>query len=378
MEALDERTLFHITGKRCGESYVLPKLLWFRENEPRLYARCHKILMPQDFLLARLTGEPATDHTMASGSLLYDITSQGWSARLLELFGVDPAILPIIRRSGSPAGRLREDAAQALGLSPDTLVAVGGQDQKVAALGAGLDLRRTTVSLGTAMAIAQQSNRPLLDGEMRIPCFTDLLPGRWVLEGSSVCGSILDWLQRTVFPSASLEEMDRLAAKEEENREPLLFYPYFAGAASPHFLPEARGFLYGLNLSTSPGQLVRGVLEGIAFEILENLQVMESISRPAHELRVFGGGASSETWCRIIAEVTGKPVAVLDTNEAAATGAAILAGLAVGVFGTVEQAFEHVRLRDIYQPREAAVERYRELHGRYRDFARRIYREAGP
>jgi xylulokinase len=369
---LSEWEVFSITGKRCQETYVLPKLLWFREHEPELFAACGRILMSLDFLLARLTGVPVTDHTMASGTMMYDVGAGLWSERILQDFDLPKDKLPELRWGGTPVERLRAEAAAELGLGRQTVVAMGGQDQKVAALGAGIDLSATTVSLGTAMAITQKSDRPTIDPDMRIPCFADLFPGRWVVEGSGICCSILDWLRQSFFPQRSLAELDLLAEAEEDRGEPLFLFPFFSGAASPHYHPDARGFLYGLNLATSPGQLVRSVLEGIAFQIRENLEVMEEISRPARELRVFGGGARSEPWCRIIAEVTGIPVAALEVSEAAATGAAILAGVGAGVYQNAEQAFGLLRVRRVFEPRPEAIRRYQDLYRRYREIERRI------
>jgi xylulokinase len=370
---LSEWEVFSITGKRCQETYVLPKLLWFREHQPELFAACDRLLMSLDFLLARLTGETMTDHTMASGTMLYDVGAGAWSERIIQGFGLPPALLPELRRGGTPVGRLRPEAAAELGLGRQAVVAMGGQDQKVAALGAGIDLSATTVSLGTAMAITQKADRPMIDPGMRIPCFADLFPGRWVVEGSGICCSILDWLRQSFFPRLSYAEMDRLAEAEENRGEPLFLFPFFSGAYSPHYRADARGFLYGLNLATTPGQLVRCVLEGIAFQIRENLEVMEQISRPVRELRVFGGGARSEPWCRIIAEVTGIPVAVPEASEAAATGAAILAGMGAGVYQDAEEALGLLRVRRIFEPRPEAMRRYQDLYRRYREIEQRIF-----
>ena len=210
-EVLGEDRVFSITGKRCQETYLLPKLLWFRQNEPRLWQKCRRILMPLDYIIARLTGEYVTDHTMASGTMLYDISRQDWSDAILGVFDLDRRILPAIAWGGTPVGALRPQAAEALGLPRALVVSMGGQDQKVAALGAGIDLKRCTISLGTAMAITQKCERPVIDPQMRMPCFTDLLPQRWVLEGSAVCCSILDWARQTLFPGKGDDDLNRLA-----------------------------------------------------------------------------------------------------------------------------------------------------------------------
>jgi len=145
---LGEHALFSRTGKRVSSVYVLPKLLWLRDREPRLFSRTRRVLMAHEFLTTRLCGEAVTDHTMASGTMLYDIHLQEWAAPILEHFALDPALLPSLSWSGASAGTLLPEVARRLGLPADTRVVVGGQDQKVAALGAGLGPGRTTLSLG--------------------------------------------------------------------------------------------------------------------------------------------------------------------------------------------------------------------------------------
>ncbi|MCX7030584.1 MAG: FGGY family carbohydrate kinase [Spirochaetes bacterium] len=378
VDALGEKRIFSITGKRCGDAYLLPKLLWFREHEPAAWAKTRRILMPLDFLLARLTGEYVTDHTMASGTMLYDITRRQWSQRILAAFDFDQSILPGIHQGGETAGELRPASAEALGLPAGIPVAVGGQDQKVAALGAGIDLDRCTISLGTAMAITQKCDQPVIDPAMRIPCFTDLLPGRWVVEGSAVCCSILDWAKQAFFPGSDWDELNRLVGEAAGLPNAPTMLPFFSGAAAPFFDPAARGTLTGLDLSTTPAQIVRSVYEGIAFLIRANIEVIESISRPVRGLRIFGGGSKSDAWCRIIADTVQRPVSALAISESASVGAAILAGTAGGVFSNPEDAFPLVAVRSSYEPRPDHAARCDEGYGRFCSLADQHTRSRAP
>jgi xylulokinase len=365
LQVFDEKSLFSITGKRVSEAYVLSKLLWVKEWEPRLYARTYKFVMALDFVIAKLCGEFVTDHTMASGTLFYDITEQTWSSKILESFDLDADKLPEIVWSGTPVGTLTPVVAEELGLRPDVVVAVGGQDQKVAALGAGIDVDRTTVSLGTAMAITQKCERPVIDEYMRIPCFTDLLKHHWVIEGSSIGCSVLDWLKHTFFPQKSYAELNQMAMQADTKNHRIFLYPYFAGASSLHYNQDIRGFLYGLGLNTKADQIVRSVFEGIAYQIKENIDVVEEMYKPVQELRVFGGGSKSEIWCQIIADITSTPVAALYTPEAASVGAAILAGLGAGVFSSPQEAFESIIVKNVFEPQKDAVENYKNQYQHY-------------
>ena len=377
-EVLGEQQVFAITGKRCSAGYVLPKLLWFRGHEPARWAQTRRILMPLDVLLARLTGRQLTDHTMASGTMLYDITRKEWSRRILEAFDLDPSILPEIRQASDAAGPLTPQAAVELGLTPGIPVAVGGQDQKVAALGAGIGLDVCTISLGTAMAITQKCDHPVFDPAGRIPCFADLLAERWVIEGSSVCCSILDWAKQAFLPDAGWDEVNRRVEEAEGQPNGPTLLPFFSGAPSPFFDPAARGTLTGLDLSTTPGQVIRSIYEGIAFLIRANLEVMESLSRPVGSLRIFGGGSRSDAWCRIIADTVARPVSALATAESASVGAAILAGTVGGIFADPEDASSRLVVRTAYDPRPARAAEVEEGYRRFRSIAGRLLEVVEP
>jgi len=377
LDHFGEPALFQITGKRCLPSFVLPKLLWLREHEPATYAKTRRVLMPLDFLLARMTGQFVTDHSMASGTLLHDVTTCDWSARILDAFGLDRALLPQLRWGGTTAGRLLPRAAEELGLPDSVIVAVGGQDQKAAALGAGIGMERTTVSLGTAMAITQKGVRPMVDSRMRMPCYTDLMEGKWVIEGSGDCCNILDWLRHGFLSSAGIDEVDRMVDQEGPVPNPVSFFPFFSGAGSPYFVPGARGFLHGLDLSTDRGRIVRSIYEGVSYLIRDNIGVMEELSRPVKELRVFGGGSRSAAWCQIIADVTGMPVSVLGISEAASLGAGMLAGVGCGVFGRLEDAFPLVRAARTFLPRQNIMGAYQEAYRNYSEIRDRMLAPAG-
>lgn len=365
LDRFGEERIFAITGKSCSPAYVLPKLLWLRDNEPEIWRRSTRLLMPLDYLLARLTGEYVTDHTMASGTMYYDITRQDWSSEILDAFDLDPTILPRLEWSGTAVGTLRAEAAKAFGLPRSVVVSVGGQDQKVAALGAGIDLETCTISLGTAVAIEQKCDSPVIDPHCRIPCFSDLLPRRWIIEGSAVCCSILDWAKHAFYPATGWDELNRIVEESVVGPEGVLFLPFFSGAPTPFYEPGARGTLTGLDLATTPGQIIRSIYEGIAFIVRANLEIMERINRQPRGLRIFGGGSRSDVWCGIIADVAGQPVSALATSESASVGAAILAGIGCGVFKHPEDAFKLLTIRTSHQPRVERTAMYDEMYGKF-------------
>ena len=372
LQSFDKRSVFEITGKQARCAYTLPKILWIKQHEPRIYDRAFKLLMPLDFINAHLSGATTTDHTMASGTLCYDINKQTWSGEILDKTDVDENILPEIGWSGEPLGPVREAVADQLGLPREVMVSIGGQDQKVAALGAGLDLQLTTLSLGTAVAVTQKSDNPIIDTAMRIPCFTDLLQGRWVLEGSCAGTSGFEWMRGALFPDKSYGELDALVEGEWSRPSPLFFYPFFTGSGIPGFHDDLRGFIYGLDYSVSAGQIVRSLFEGVAYRIRIMLEIMAELGNPVEALRLFGGGSKSDIWCRIIASITAKPVTILTTAEAGSVGAAILAGLGTGIFTSPEEAQHYLKVARRYEPESDAVRYYEQRFCEYRDIEHRI------
>jgi len=332
-----EKQIYEITGKRTDSVYMLPKLLWLRRNKPDIFDNAAYFLMAHDFIVARLCGAYVTDYTMASGTMLFDINESSWSRTLLDSFAIDGGKLPTVCAAGSVAGTILPCVAEELGINADTVVFVGGQDQKCAALGAGLSEGIATISLGTAAAISRKWLSPRFDEKMRIPCFSDIVKGCWVTEGViSTAASSLKWLRDTFFPHKSYQELDEMA--NGANTGDLLFYPLLSGASSPHWHRDSCGCYYGFHLNTQPGEMIQALFEGVAFQIRENLEIMQGNESTIRSLRVFGGGARSKPWCQTIADITGLPVFMLNTAETACCGVAMLAGTGVGIFTSLSQA----------------------------------------
>ncbi|NLE43808.1 MAG: hypothetical protein GX620_03720 [Chloroflexi bacterium] len=357
--------LFQITGKLPSAAYVLPKLMWLREHEPRLVDRTAKFLMAHDFLIYRLCGAVVTDYSMAGGSALLDVRSLAWSEVLLSEFGVDRDQLPELAWSGTVAGKLTRQVAEEVGLVPGIPVVVGGQDQKCAALGAAIRPGVSTVSLGTASAITSLTEAPILDPHRRIPTFPFVMAGLWDLEGViSTAGAAMKWARDTLCAGRDYTALDDLAATSPPGAHGVRFYPHLAGATSPVWQSEARGAFLGLSLATDQADIVRSVLEGVAFQIRSNLDVMEELTR-VERLVLFGGGARSRLWASIIAAVSGKPVQVAQVVDVANWGACILAGVGCGLIGRDEVGRSAGALEAEFCAAEAEVEQYDALYEGY-------------
>jgi xylulokinase len=243
---------------------------------------------------------------------------------------------------------------------------LGAQDQKCSAIGAGITDGIAAVSLGTATAISTLCNKPVLDEKLRIPCFS-FDRTEWILESViSTSGVSLKWLKSNLFKELSYGELDRMAEKSNPGANGIFFYPHMEGASSPYWKSEEKGFLYGLSLSTNENDIIRAFLEGIAFQIKINLDIHEELNQSISEVRIYGGGANSDLWCSIIADITGKTVSLLYTPEIANLGAAILAGTGTGIYTNYFDALSKIGLiKKKYNPLKENVDTYNRIYSRY-------------
>ena len=250
---------------------------------------------------------------------------------------------------------------------------MGGQDQKCAALGANIRPGVVTVSLGTASAISCLVDRPLLDAERRIPTFPFVVPGYWDLEGVvGTAGGAFRWLRETLFPATDYTALDETAADSPAGANGVCFYPHLSGAGSPHWRADVWGAFLGLTLASRRGDIVRSVLEGVAFQIRANLEAMADIGIGIDELVLFGGGAQSPQWSQMICDITAKPVTVTDMVDVANWGACVLAGVGAGIFDdglvvrSMKQSQASAAPSRVWRPRQNIVDRYHHIYRRYR------------
>ena len=316
-----EEELNRITGKHPSALYSLPKLMWLKKHRPEVFGNAERFLMPMDYLTFRLCGRAVTDATMAGGTMLYDLGERKWSEKLCGKYGIPSEKLPEVLPTTSFAGYMNRESLELTGLSGNVGIAVGAQDQKIAAYGAGMKEGVVTVSLGTA-------------GAMETLCEnrSDVLPSfvfdtgdgsRIVLEGCiNTFGASIRWLRDRVFPGITYKEMDALAEEAEPGCGGVCFYPHLSGLSTPHYGKPPRSGWCGMTLATSRPELIRAVYEGLACEIRQNLSAAERAGGKAERLRLFGGGSRSAILCRIIAGITGLPVITAGNGETASFGAA--------------------------------------------------------
>ncbi|MDW7658865.1 MAG: FGGY family carbohydrate kinase [Bacillota bacterium] len=365
-QAFGDQEIFRRTGKRISPAYTLPKLMWLKQNKPAIYDETAKFLLPLDFINQRLTGHAVTDFAMASGTMAFDIRNGVWDGTILQTCGIDRNKLPPVAVAGSYVGMVRPDVAVSLGMPETTRVFLGTQDQKCAALAAGITTETATISLGTASAISTMSSHPQDDEKMRIPCFA-LGQERWILESvvGTACVS-LKWLRKMITPNLDYAEMDQLAATVAPGANGVSFLPHMEGAGTPFWQSDQHGSFHGLSLATEQADLIRALLEGVAFQVQTNLSVQEEVNGIAiKELRLFGGGSHSALWCAIMADVTNRPVLQMQA-ELANFGAVLLADEGIGQGKTDGHRFTAIKdpVR-VFRPDPNRVRQYQAAYSRY-------------
>jgi xylulokinase len=339
------------TGNRALTGFTAPKLLWLRRHEPDSYARIARVMLPKDYVRLRLCGEHASDMADASGTLLLDVARRRWSEPVLEALELDSAWLPRLLESPEVAGETGDGVP----------VAAGAGDQAAGALGVGVDRPGPlSIALGTSGVVFAALPAYAADREARVHAFCHAVPGGWHAMGVmlSAAGS-LRWLRQLVAPDVGFDALTADAEAWEPGAEGLTFLPYLAGERTPHADPGARGSFTGLSLRHDRGALVRAVLEGVAYGLRDSLDLLRELGVAPERARVSGGGARSELWLRILASVLELPLERPVVEEGAAYGAALLGGVAGGVWPDAEAAVAAcVRVRGEVLPEPAWIDAY--------------------
>ena len=338
--------LIALTGNRALTGFTAPKLLWLRKHEPETYARIRHILLPKDYVRLRLTGDHAIDAADASGTLLFDVAGRRWSEEVCDTLEIPQEWLPPAYESTAIAG---------------------AGDQAAAALGIGITAPGpVSVVLGTSGVVFAALPEYTPDAEARVHVFCHAVPGTWHAMGVmlSAAGSAA-WLRHAL--GADFRALDAEAAAWSPSAEGLLFAPYLAGERTPHADANARGAFTGLSVRHDRGALWRAMLEGVAYGLRDSLELLRALGVRPEVGRVSGGGARSELWLRIVSAVLGLPLERTVSEEGSAFGAALLAGVRVGVFADVQEAVSRcIRVRERIDPDPDWMAAYEHGYGRYR------------
>jgi xylulokinase len=335
--------LIRLTGNRALTGFTAPKLLWLRRHEPDTYARIARVLLPKDYVRLRLTGEHAIDVADASGTLLFDVARRRWSEEMLEALELESAWLPRALESPEISGATADGVP----------VAAGAGDQAAAALGVGVDRPGpVSVVLGTSGVVFAALPEFAAEPQARVHAFCHAVPGGWHAMGVMLSAAeSLRWLRDAVGSGRGYDDLTAAAEEWPPGTEGLTFLPYLSGERTPHADPHATAAFAGLTRRHDLGAFVRAVLEGVAYGLRDSLELLRELGVDPRAGHASGGGARSELWLRILASVLDLPIRRTSTDEGSAYGAALLGGVAAGVYRDVHEAVAAcVRLTDAAEP----------------------------
>ncbi len=384
-EVVGASRLIELVSNPALPGFSLPKLLWIRNHEPEIFARARTMLLPKDYLRYRLTGVLGMEISDAAGTCLFDVVHGRWSQELLAQLDLDPGLLPPVIPSDTVAGGVTQPVAELLGLTPGTPVAGGGADNACGAVGNGVVRPGLAlVSIGTSGVVLVHAETPEVDRsgtQPRVHTFNHALPHAWYMMGvTQAAGLSLRWVRDNLgLPELAVERwsaldaytlLDAEAIAAPAGSDGLIFLPYLQGERTPHLDSLARGGWIGLTASHTRRHLLRSVLEGVAYSLKDCFDIIAQQGLPIEQVRATGGGAGSRLWRQIIADVLGIELVITSNAEGPAYGAALLAGVAAGVYPSVESACRDlVRVTERTLPQEetqsvytAGYEVYRALY----------------
>ena len=361
--------LSEYTANIAFAGFTAPKLLWMRENEPELFAKIDKIMLPKDYINYKLTGVHCTDVSDASGMLLFDVEHKCWSKEMLAICGVRENQMARIFESYEKVGTILPDAAKKLGLPEHVTVAAGAGDNAAAAVGTGtVGDGACNISLGTSGTIFISADKFGVDEQNALHSFAHA-DGHYHLMGCMLsAASCNKWLMDEIFQTADYGAEQERITDDKLGRNHVYFLPYLMGERSPINDTNARGTFTGMTMDTTRADLTQAVLEGVAFGIRDSLEIARSQGIDVKRSKICGGGAKSALWKRIFANVLNMKLDIVESEQGPGMGGAMLAMVANGAYPSVQAVCDKlVKVVDTVSPEPELVALY---EARYRQFSK--------
>ncbi|WP_230397786.1 xylulokinase [Novisyntrophococcus fermenticellae] len=366
-QVIGKDKLSQYTANIAFAGFTAPKLLWMKEEEPENFARIEKIMLPKDYIAYKLSGVHCTDYSDASGMLLLDVQHKCWSREMIEICHIREEMLPELFESYMSVGNIKREIAEELGFPETVRIVAGAGDNAAAAVGTGtVGDGKCNISLGTSGTIFISSRKFGVDAFNGLHSF-DHADGYYHLMGCMLSAASCNkwWMDEIIGTGDYAGEQKQINALGE-NR--VFFLPYLMGERSPHNNPNARGTFIGMTMDTTRADMTQAVLEGVAFAIRDSFEIAKSLGIHMERTKICGGGAKSPLWKKIIANVLGIKVDVIESEEGPGYGGAMLAAVACGEYASVEEAADKlVKVVDTIEPEAELVEKYNK---RYKQFAK--------
>ncbi len=369
-KAVGHDKLIEITANPALTGFTASKIMWIKKHEPENYAKCKHILLPKDYVRFKLTGEYATDVSDASGMQLMDIKNRCWSDEILNILDIDKSLLAKMHESCEVSGYVTEKAAEYIGIAVGIPVAAGAGDNAAAAIGTGIVTNgKAFVTIGTSGVVFAHTDEPKIDTKGRVHTFCCAVPGKWHVMGvTQAAGLSLKWFRENFCKELSYMEMDKLAEKKPIGADRLLYLPYLMGERTPHLDADARGVFFGLSASHDVGNMIRAVMEGVAYSLRDCFDVLCEMGIGPNEITACGGGGTSRLWREMLADLFDCTVKTITSSESPALGAAILAGVCSGEFESVESGCNTmITVKDTLYPNRENASLYKNYHNTYKN-----------
>lgn len=373
-------TLLSLTANPALPGFTASKIRWVEDHEPDHFKKIAKILLPKDYIVFRFTGEYSTDVSDASGTQILDINRRKWSPEMIHILHLNPSQLPSVHESREIIGKISLEVATKLGLKENTPVIAGASDQAASALGNGLiHPGLLSVTIGSSGVVFAPTSSPSRDSLGRVHGFCHAIDNQWHLMGvTQAAGTSLKWVKdelchdekarATVLNKDVYELINEEIASVDIGSDGLIFLPYLQGERTPHLDSHAKGVFFGLSAFHHRAHLLRATMEGITYSLFDCYEVLRENQIIAHRLRLAGGGAKSSLWAQMIADVFDVSVERSDVSDSGTLGVALLAGYAVGVSSSLEEATQNaIHVKEIFLPNREATLKYRKGYQIYRE-----------
>lgn len=376
-EALGEERLTYISGVKPHQMYSLPKIMWIKNNRPDIYAKAKRILLMEDYIVYKLTGNACIDYSLAARTMAFDIRNKCWSDEIFNSAGIDKTLLSVPVPVFNIAGDIKADVSENLGIKNSVKIVNGAHDQVAAAVGAGVfEVGQAVDGTGTVECVT-----PVFD---RIPENKNLYDEGYsvvpyVFDGTYVCyalsftgGATLKWFRDNFSKDKSYAELDASVKCEPSG---ILILPHFAGAANPYMDNESKAAILGLTLEHKDSDIYQALMEGVTYEIMTNIEHLESFGIKPQKLFATGGGANSDVWLQIKADVLNRPVTALFAKEAGTCGTCMMTGVAIGIFKDLVEAKQYfVKEKKTFMPSSDNAKKYKNYYKAYK----KIYNAVKP
>lgn len=349
-EKVGKEQLIQITANPALTGFTASKVMWVKNNQPHIFDRIDKILLPKDYIRFKLTGECATDVSDASGTQFLDVSNRKWSDKILEILEIPKEWMPVVYESPVISGEISHRAAQITGLKMDTPVVAGGGDQAAGAVGNGV-VKSGIISstIGTSGVIFAHMDKVSIDPQGRVHTFCHAIPGSWHVMGVTQSAGLslkwmrdnFGWAERELASFIDLDSytlMDMEAKQAEPGCQGLIYLPYLMGERTPHLDPYARGVFFGLTAKHNRSHMIRAVMEGVTYSLRDCLEIIREMDVPIQDVRASGGGGKSMLWRQMQADIFKVPISRINTNAGPAFGTALLAGVGSGIYKNVNEA----------------------------------------